>query len=346
MNRPSRHLPRPRAGGSAASRCRARTRSLHPDPARRRRRPISSRPARMSTTRTANRFPAPTTQIEHDPQKILLDSIKAPINGLYGIEDETGNISFWNYGELFGAIDVALFIIIIGGFLGVTMKTGAINAGIARVVASMEGREKLMIPILMVHLRPRRHHLRHGRGDARLLSPDHHGDDRRRIRRARGRRRCSCSAPASACSARRSIRSRPASPPASPVSRSARASCSGSSSSSSGSIIGIFFVMRYAEKVRSRSVEVARLRPEGGERSDASCPARKPERVRSLHRAPQDRPRALLPRLRGHDLRRHPLGGPWHRDSHAVVVVPRDDRLVPPLRRSSSASSAGSPRRT
>src|SRR3954466_5629947 len=95
-------------------------------------------------------IPGTYQQIEHDPQKILLDSIKAPINGLYGIEDETGNISFWNYGELFGAIDVALFIIIIGGFLGVTMKTGAINAGIARVVTTMKGREKLMIPILMI----------------------------------------------------------------------------------------------------------------------------------------------------------------------------------------------------
>ncbi|MCD6031955.1 MAG: putative rane protein [Thermomicrobiales bacterium] len=96
--------------------------------------------------------PIPQTyhEIEHDPQQILLDSIKAPINGLYGIEDETGNISFWNYGELFGAIDVALFVIIIGGFLGVTMKTGAINAGIARVVTSMTGRERLMIPILMI----------------------------------------------------------------------------------------------------------------------------------------------------------------------------------------------------
>ena len=96
--------------------------------------------------------PVPGTyhQIEHDPQQIVLDSLKAPINGLYGIEDETGNISFWNYGELFGAIDVALFIIVIGGFLGVTMKTGAINAGIARVVHSMAGREQLMIPILMI----------------------------------------------------------------------------------------------------------------------------------------------------------------------------------------------------
>jgi|SwirhisoilCB2_FD_contig_123_22259_length_3704_multi_5_in_2_out_2_2 uncharacterized ion transporter superfamily protein YfcC len=88
--------------------------------------------------------------VTHEPQKILLDSIKAPINGMYGIQDDTGNISFWNTGELFGAIDVAMFIIIIGGFLGVTMKTGAINAGIARVVSSLKGREKWMVPALMV----------------------------------------------------------------------------------------------------------------------------------------------------------------------------------------------------
>ena len=58
----------------------------------------------------------------------------APINGLYGIEGEDGSISVWNSGELFGAIDVALFILVIGGFLGVTMKTGAIQGGIARIV--------------------------------------------------------------------------------------------------------------------------------------------------------------------------------------------------------------------
>ncbi|SHH32430.1 YfcC family protein [Tepidibacter thalassicus] len=48
------------------------------------------------------------------------------------------------------AIDVALFVIIIGGFLGVVMKTGAIDAGIARVVENLKGREKWMIPILMI----------------------------------------------------------------------------------------------------------------------------------------------------------------------------------------------------
>jgi uncharacterized ion transporter superfamily protein YfcC len=87
--------------------------------------------------------------VESNPQRIFIDSVTAPINGLYGIEDETGNINYYNSGVLFGAIDVALFIIVIGGFLGVTMKTGAIQAGIGRLVMRLRGREKWMIPILM-----------------------------------------------------------------------------------------------------------------------------------------------------------------------------------------------------
>ena len=95
--------------------------------------------------------PIPGTygEVESNPQRILVDSITAPINGLYGIEDETGNISYYNTGTLFGAIDVALFIIVIGGFLGVTMRTGAIQAGIGRLVQRLRGREKWMIPLLM-----------------------------------------------------------------------------------------------------------------------------------------------------------------------------------------------------
>jgi uncharacterized ion transporter superfamily protein YfcC len=95
--------------------------------------------------------PVPGTyhEVESNPQRILIDSITAPINGLYGIEDEEGNINYYNSGVLFGAIDVALFIIVIGGFLGVTMQTGAIQAGIARLVLRLRGRERWMIPILM-----------------------------------------------------------------------------------------------------------------------------------------------------------------------------------------------------
>lgn len=47
------------------------------------------------------------------------------------------------------AVDVALFVIVIGGFLGVVMYTGAIDAGIGRVVEKLKGREKWMIPVLM-----------------------------------------------------------------------------------------------------------------------------------------------------------------------------------------------------
>lgn len=48
-----------------------------------------------------------------------------------------------------GAIDVALFILVIGGFLGVVTKTGAIDAGIERVTQRLRGKEEWMIPILM-----------------------------------------------------------------------------------------------------------------------------------------------------------------------------------------------------
>jgi uncharacterized ion transporter superfamily protein YfcC len=95
--------------------------------------------------------PVPGTyhQVEQQPQRIVVDSLLAPINGLYGIEGEDGSISVYNAGELFGAIDVALFILVIGGFLGITMQTGAIQAGIGRLVTRLKGRERWMIPILM-----------------------------------------------------------------------------------------------------------------------------------------------------------------------------------------------------
>ena len=272
-----------------------------------------------------NQFLGTYQQIEHDPQKILLDSIKAPINGLYGIEDETGNISFWNYGEPFGAIDVALFIIIIGGFLGVTMKTGAINAGIARVVASMAGRERLMIPILMIIFAlggttygmaeetslfyPLIIPVMIAAGYDALV-----GASVLLLGAASGSRVDDQPVP-------------PASPPA----------CSVSIAEGLvlrlvilvvGLIIGIVFVMRYAEKVRadpSQSLVYAQKAE-----NEARFPDRPASRsgVRNLHGAPQGRARALLPRLRGHDLRRDPLGGPRHRGSHALVVVPGDDRLL------------------
>jgi uncharacterized ion transporter superfamily protein YfcC len=71
------------------------------------------------------------------PQGII-SVLMAPIAGLY--DPESGQA---------GAIDVALFILIIGGFLGIVTKTGAIDAGIERVTTRLRGREEWMIPILM-----------------------------------------------------------------------------------------------------------------------------------------------------------------------------------------------------
>lgn len=72
-----------------------------------------------------------------NPQGII-DVILAPIAGFYDPESYAAN-----------AIDVALFVLIIGGFIGVVTATGAIDAGIRRAMLRLKGREMWMIPILM-----------------------------------------------------------------------------------------------------------------------------------------------------------------------------------------------------
>lgn len=75
--------------------------------------------------------------VEGNPQGVF-DILLAPIDGFYDHNSYQA-----------AAIDVSLFILIIGGFLGLVTKTGAIDAGIERVTARLKGREELMIPILM-----------------------------------------------------------------------------------------------------------------------------------------------------------------------------------------------------
>ncbi len=96
--------------------------------------------------------PIPGTyhQVERNPQKLISDTLLAPIEGMYGLEGEDGTVSVYNTGELYGAIDVALFVLIIGGFLAVTMATGAIDAGIGWITTRFKGREKIMIIVLMI----------------------------------------------------------------------------------------------------------------------------------------------------------------------------------------------------
>jgi uncharacterized ion transporter superfamily protein YfcC len=59
--------------------------------------------------------PIPNTYhaVEANPQ-YWRQAIAAPINGMYGIQSSDGTISIYNSGDLYGAIDVALFILLIG----------------------------------------------------------------------------------------------------------------------------------------------------------------------------------------------------------------------------------------
>ncbi|HIR15071.1 MAG TPA: YfcC family protein [Candidatus Onthosoma merdavium] len=47
------------------------------------------------------------------------------------------------------ALGVSLFVLVLGGFLGIVMKTGALNAAITTVILKLNGKELYMIPILM-----------------------------------------------------------------------------------------------------------------------------------------------------------------------------------------------------
>jgi len=81
--------------------------------------------------------PGSFKSVEPNPQGVD-DVLLAPINGFYDIDSYEAR-----------AIDVALFVLIIGGFLGVVNKTGSIDVGIKRIMVVMKGREQWMIPILM-----------------------------------------------------------------------------------------------------------------------------------------------------------------------------------------------------
>lgn len=94
-------------------------------------------------------IPGSYHEVEANPQRIISDGLLAIVNGTFGIQAEDGSISIYNFGELYGAIDVAFFVLVIGGFLAITMETGAIDAGIYKITTGLKGKEKWMIAILM-----------------------------------------------------------------------------------------------------------------------------------------------------------------------------------------------------
>lgn len=75
--------------------------------------------------------------VDSNPQGFV-DIFLAPIAGFYDPDSYAAN-----------AIDVALFVLFLGGFLGVVNATGAIDTGIRNAMRKLEGREIWMIPIMM-----------------------------------------------------------------------------------------------------------------------------------------------------------------------------------------------------
>ncbi|MDO5365884.1 YfcC family protein [Streptococcus dysgalactiae] len=74
--------------------------------------------------------------VASNPQGFF-DILMAPVRGMLGVEGTDG------------AIQVSFFILMVGGFLGVVNKTGALDTGIASVVRKNKGREKMLIAILI-----------------------------------------------------------------------------------------------------------------------------------------------------------------------------------------------------
>ena len=76
-------------------------------------------------------------EVARNPQGFVAVML-APIAGFYDPDSYAAN-----------AIDVALFVLFLGGFLGVVNATGSVDTGIRAAMTRMKGREIWMIPILM-----------------------------------------------------------------------------------------------------------------------------------------------------------------------------------------------------
>ncbi|WP_180899850.1 YfcC family protein [Martelella soudanensis] len=75
--------------------------------------------------------------VDPNPQGFV-DVMLAPVAGFYNPDSYVAN-----------AIDVALFVLFLGGFLGVVNATGAIDTGIRTAMSAMKGHQIWIIPIMM-----------------------------------------------------------------------------------------------------------------------------------------------------------------------------------------------------
>jgi uncharacterized ion transporter superfamily protein YfcC len=73
----------------------------------------------------------------------------APPNGLYGVEAENGTVGPWETGVLYGSAAIFFFVLAVGAFITVTMKTEAIQTGIGRLALRFRHSGSVLIALLM-----------------------------------------------------------------------------------------------------------------------------------------------------------------------------------------------------
>src|SRR3954471_15857740 len=73
----------------------------------------------------------------------------APPNGLYGVEASNGFVGPWEEGFLYGSAAIFFFVLAVGAFITVTMKTEAIQTGIGRLALRFRSSGYVLIAILM-----------------------------------------------------------------------------------------------------------------------------------------------------------------------------------------------------
>ena len=95
---------------------------------------------------------------KHDQQG-LWDVFTAPIKGM---SDK---------------LDVIVFVMVLGGFLGVTMKTGALDASLGALLRKMKGQGKVAHPDSDDFIRYRWYYLRYARRNCGVLRTSYTNDD-------------------------------------------------------------------------------------------------------------------------------------------------------------------------
>jgi len=109
-------------------------------------------------TAPADAKAAPTAKITPSPGENCVDTAftyrfkqlwNAPPNGLYGVEGGNGFVGPWESGLLYGSAAIFFFVLAVGAFITVTMKTEAIQTGIGRLAVRFRHSGLVLIAILM-----------------------------------------------------------------------------------------------------------------------------------------------------------------------------------------------------